>query len=382
MATLASSPLNGVQRLVVKIGSALLVDQETGALHKAWLDALIDDVAALHAQGLEVLLVSSGSIALGRKELDISITSARLEEKQAAAAAGQILLAHAYQTSLARHKITAAQILLSPDDTEERRRHLNARATINTLLAKRAIPVINENDTVATAEIRFGDNDRLGARVAQMTSADMLVLLSDIDGLYSADPRKDESAKHIPVVESVTDEIEAMAGEAGTGYASGGMVTKLAAAKIAASAGCAMLIANGRAFNPLRAVEEGGICTFFKAGATPLSARKKWIASSLRPRGKLHLDAGAVRALNSGKSLLPAGMTKVEGRFDRGDLVSVLGPDGQVLATGLTAYGAQEARQIAGLKSREIEETLGYRGRDEMIHRDDLVMTANVESGK
>lgn len=370
----AVSPLTDARRLVVKIGSALLVDDRSGSIRREWLDALMDDVAGLRQRGIEVLIVSSGAIALGRRHLGIGQSRPKLEEKQAAAAVGQIILAHAYQESLARHGLTVAQILLSPDDTEQRRRHLNARATIATLLALGAVPVINENDTVATAEIRFGDNDRLGARVAQMASADTLILLSDIDGLYTADPRRDPSARHIPEVDGVTAEVEAMAGAAGSSYSSGGMVTKLKAAKIAGAAGCRMAIANGRGMNPIRAIRNGGRCTWFHAANSPLTARKRWIAGSLAPRGEIHLDAGAVKALAGGKSLLPAGVTRVTGTFDRGDLVALLGPDGVVRGRGLTAYSSEDAQRIAGLKSREIEATLGYRGRDEIVHRDDLVL--------
>jgi len=367
------------RRLVVKIGSALLVDEESGSVRRPWLDALADDIAGLRRAGIEVLVVSSGAIALGRRHLGIDQVRPKLEEKQAAAATGQIILAHAYQEALARHHLTVAQILVSPDDTEQRRRHLNARATINTLLALGAVPVINENDTVATDEIRFGDNDRLGARVAQMASADTLVLLSDIDGLYTGDPRRDPTARHVPEVDGVTAEIEAMAGAAGSGYASGGMVTKLAAAKIAGAAGCRMVIANGRDMHPIRAIDAGpghggGRCTWFHAGATPLTARKRWIAGSLAPRGQLVLDSGAIRALGAGKSLLPAGVTEVVGGFERGDLVTLHGPDRAIRGRGLVAYSSEDARRIAGLKSREIEAALGYRGRDEIVHRDDLVL--------
>lgn len=379
----ATTPLDDARRVVVKIGSALLVEESTGAVRRPWLDALVDDLAALKADGKEILVVSSGAIALGRRHFGLARRrSAKLEENQAAAATGQILLAHAYQESFARHGVTVAQILLSPDDTEERRRHLNARATLTTLLRLGAVPVINENDTVATAEIRFGDNDRLGARVAQMASADTLILLSDIDGLYTADPRVDTDAAHIPQVDQVTPAIEAMAGAAGTGYASGGMVTKLAAAKIAASAGTRMVIANGRALNPIRALRDGGRCTWFGTPASPLTARKRWIAGSLSPKGSLTLDAGAVKALRGGKSLLPAGVTMVSGRFERADLVTIHGPDQSELARGLVVYSAADARLIAGRKSREIEQVLGYRGRDEMVHRDDMVLTGNLEEGR
>ena len=364
------------RRLVIKIGSALLVDEETGSVRRTWLDALADDIADLRRAGVEVLVVSSGAIALGRRHLGIDQIRPKLEEKQAAAATGQILLAHAYQEALARHHLTVAQILLSPDDTEQRRRHLNARATINTLLALGAVPVINENDTVATAEIRFGDNDRLGARVAQMASADTLILLSDIDGLYTADPRRDPEARHIADVEGVTSEIEAMAGAAGSGYASGGMVTKLAAAKIAGAAGCRMVIANGRETHPIRRIDSGGRCTWFHAGASPLTARKRWIASSLAPRGQLIVDAGALRALNAGKSLLPAGVTEVVGTFERGDLVTLHGPDRVIRGRGLVAYASDDARQhrSASRASAIAERLWAIEAGAKLIHRDDLVL--------
>ena len=367
--------LTACRRVVIKIGSSLLVDDETGAIDRPWLDALADDVALLRRAGSEVILVSSGAIAVGRRHLGLTRKNIRLEEKQAAAATGQIRLAHAYQEALARHDITVAQILLSLSDTEERRRHLNARSTLNTLLRLGTVPVINENDTVATSEIRVGDNDRLAARVAAMTGADALVLLSDIDGLYSADPRRDSAAEFIPEVEAITPEIETMAGEAPIGYSSGGMVTKLVAAKIAVGAGCNMVIANGRRQHPLQAVEEGARCTWFLAQLEPRTARKQWIAGSLKPAGSLTLDAGALKALKSGKSLLPAGVTAVAGGFARGDAVLVLGPDGAEVGRGLVAYSARDAALIIGYNSREIEARLGYRGREELIHRDDLVLT-------
>ena len=377
-ATAHASPRSAFapRRLVVKIGSALLVDDESGDVRRAWLDALADDVATLRAKGTEVLIVSSGAIAVGRRHLGLTGRAIKLEEKQAAAATGQIRLAHAYQETLARHGITVAQILLTPDDTEERRRHLNARATIDQLLKLGAVPVINENDTVATDEIRFGDNDRLAARVAQMVSADVLVLLSDIDGLYTADPRKAADASHIAVVNEVTPEIEAMGGDAPTGYSSGGMVTKLAAAKIALAAGCRMAITFGKRMNPLAALAADAPATWFVPSATPLSARKRWIAGHVAPAGAVGVDAGAAAALGRGKSLLPAGVTGVEGRFERGDLIRVLGPDGREIARGLSAYGAADVARIIGRRSAEIAAVLGYRGRDEIIHRDDLVMSA------
>jgi len=370
-----TASLASAKRLIVKIGSALLVDEESGGIRRKWLDALADDVAALRQRGTDVILVSSGAIAVGRRHLGLATGTLRLEEKQASAATGQIRLAHAYQETLARHHITVAQILLTLGDTEERRRHLNARSTLNQLLKMGAVPVINENDTVATAEIRFGDNDRLAARVAAMISADTLVLLSDIDGLYTADPRKDKSATHIAEITEMTADIESMAGEAPTGYSSGGMVTKLAAARIAMSAGCRMAIADGRRMNPLQAILDGGTCSWFLPASEPKTARKRWIAGSLKPTGTLVVDAGALTALKSGRSLLPAGIVKVEGRFERGDAVIVADTDGNEVARGLVAYSARDARHIMGHKSREIADLLGYRGRDEMIHRDDLVLS-------
>ena len=364
------------RRVVVKIGSALLVEDASGRIRRDWLDALADDVAALRAEGKQAILVSSGAIAVGRRHLGLTQKSLKLEEKQAAAATGQIRLAHAWQESLARHDITVAQVLLTLEDTEERRRHLNARSTLTTLLALSCVPVINENDTVATSEIRFGDNDRLAARVAAMISADTLILLSDIDGLYTADPRTDPAARHVPEVAQITPEIEAMAGEAPPGYSSGGMVTKLAAARVAVGAGCRMVIANGRPLNPLKRLGEGAPATWFLPASEPRTARKAWIAGSLKAMGELTVDDGAAAALGSGRSLLPAGVVKVSGRFERGDLVVVRNRAGLELARGLAAYSAEDAKRIAGHKSREIEALIGYRGRDEMIHRDDLVVTA------
>ncbi|HZS84664.1 MAG TPA: glutamate 5-kinase [Stellaceae bacterium] len=363
------------RRLIVKIGSALLVEESSGNVRRAWLQTLVADLARCRARGQEVLIVSSGAIAVGRRHLGLAGRALRLEEKQAAAATGQIRLAHAYQEALAQHDITVAQILLTPEDTEERRRHLNARATLNQLLELGAVPVINENDTVATAEIRFGDNDRLAARVAQMVSADTLVLLSDIDGLYTADPRRDGSARLVPLVRELTPEIEAMAGEAPSGYSSGGMVTKLAAARIAMTAGCRMVIALGKRPHPLTEIENGAPCTWFAPSAEPLTARKRWIAGALNPAGVLIVDDGAAAALARGKSLLPAGVVAVEGEFERGDAVLIRTRAGRAAARGLAAYGSDEARRIAGHKSGEIAALLGYRGREEMVHRDDLVVT-------
>ena len=369
------------RRVVVKIGSALLVDEAAGAVRREWLDALADDIASLKRAGVEVIVVSSGAIALGRARLGLAHRTLRLEDKQAAAAAGQAGLVHAWQEALARHRITAAQILLTLADTEIRRRHLNARNTLDALLGLGVVPVINENDTVATEEIRFGDNDRLAARVAQMASADIVVLLSDVDGLYSADPRTDPGARLIPEVGRVTAQIEAMAGEAPPGYSSGGMVTKLEAAKIALAAGCRMAIAPGRDLHPLAAVVQGGRCTWFDAGTGtpgngggPRSARKRWIAGAVAPSGTLTIDQGAVRALGAGKSLLPAGVLALSGTFERGDAVLILDDGGNTVGRGLSAYSSGDAVQIIGHKSREIEARLGYRGRDEIIHRDDLVL--------
>ena len=375
MSAQADRGLTGTKRMVVKIGSKLLVEQEAGTIHRTWLNALADDIAGLVRNGSEVILVSSGAIAVGRRHLGLTRGKLKLEESQAAAATGQVRLAHAYLETLARHDITVAQVLLTLDDTEERRRHLNARSTLNTLLRLGTVPVINENDTVATSEIRFGDNDRLAARVAAMMNADLLVLLSDIDGLYSADPRLDPGATFVPEVPKITPEIEAMAGSAPPGHSSGGMVTKLAAARIAVAAGCRMVIADGRAMHPLAAIDAGARATWFLSQVAPLTARKRYIAGSLNPAGSLVLDNGARRALAHGKSLLPAGVTAVEGDFRRGDAVVVRALDGAEVARGLTAYSAADARRIIGHKSREIEAILGYRGREELIHRDDLVLT-------
>jgi glutamate 5-kinase len=366
------------KRLVVKVGSALLADEKSGAVRSAWLKALAADVAEARKCGQDVVLVSSGAIAVGRQHLGLRPGKLRLEEKQAAAATGQIRLAHAYQEALARHHITVAQVLLTLDDIEDRRRYLNGRSTIAQLLKLGAVPVINENDTVATNEIRFGDNDRLAARVAAMIGADTLILLSTIDGLYTADPRLDPNAEFIPEVSAITPRIAKMAGEAPPGYSSGGMVTKLVAAEIAMSAGCRMSISDGRKEHALAALLNGEArATWFLPASEPRNARKHWIAASLKPQGKLTVDAGALTALKAGKSLLPAGVVGVGGRFGRGDLLVVETRDGQAIARGLSAYDDAEARRIAGHKSREIEALLGYRGRDEMIHRDDLVLLLN-----
>lgn len=362
------------KRVVIKIGSALLVDGETGQIRRDWLMALSEDISKMRARGQEVLIVSSGSIAMGRHVLGLPNGPLKLEASQAAAAAGQIQLAHAYQEILALQNLQVAQILLTPSDTEERRRYLNARSTVATLLGLGAIPVVNENDTVATSEIRFGDNDRLAARVAQMISADCLVLLSDIDGLYDRDPKTNDRATLIPEVTELSDEIMAMAGISRTDVGSGGMITKLKAAQIAMAAGCTMFIASGTIAHPMSAIEDGANTTCFVAHDTPRKARKKWIAASLRSQGRIFVDGGAEKALGSGKSLLPAGVTKVDGRFDRGDLVTVFNAQGSELGRGLVAYSSDDAARICGHKSGEIAEILGYSGRDEMIHRDELAL--------
>jgi glutamate 5-kinase len=368
------SPLASARRIVVKVGSALLVDQETGRLNRAWLETLVDDLLRLRARHQQVILVSSGAIALGRRQLKLAKGPLRLEEKQAAAAVGQIRLAHAYKELLEEKGVTVAQVLLTLEDSERRRRYLNARATLSALLDLGAIPVINENDTVATAEIRYGDNDRLAARVAQMASADCLLLLSDVDGLYTADPNKDPNAQFIERVRHVTPEIEAMAGRSMSEVGSGGMATKILAAKIAVSAGCHMCISAGHHKHPVRRIEEGERCTWFVPTANPKAARKQWIAGTLRPAGALTIDEGALKALRAGKSLLPAGVRSASGRFERGDTVSVLAPDGAEVARGIVAYSDTDATRIMGRKSSEIEALLGFSGRAEMIHRDDLAI--------
>jgi glutamate 5-kinase len=366
--------LDKFRRIVVKVGSSLLVDRDGGRLRHAWLAALAEDLAELHGRGADVLVVSSGAIALGRTVLKLPSGPLKLEESQAAAAIGQIALARNWSEALGHHGVNAGQILLTLADTEERRRYLNARATLGRLLDLRAIPVINENDTVATSEIRYGDNDRLAARVATMAGADLLVLFSDIDGLYTAPPHSDPTAAHIPVVPAITPAIEAMAGGAASELSRGGMRTKIEAGKIASAGGAHMLIADGRAKNPLRRVAEGGRCTWFLSASTPATARKTWIAGSLEPRGTLHVDAGAARALRGGASLLPVGVTRVEGAFGRGDAVVIRAADGSEIGRGLVAYDAHEAGRVLGRASRDIEAVLGYAGRAEMIHRDDMAL--------
>jgi len=370
---MADPDLKDLKRLVIKIGSALLLD-ERRQLGREWLSNLADDVADLRAEGHEVLIVSSGAVAIGSHVMNINPRRARLEELQAAAAAGQVQLVHAYQESLARHGIAVAQILLTPDDTEVRRRFLNARGTLEKLLEHGVVPVINENDTVATDELRYGDNDRLAARVAQLVMADGLVLLSDIDGFYTADPRSNPDAEHIPHVEKLSHRLFDMAGDSSSEVGSGGMKTKLQAAKIATHAGCVTLLASGSIAHPLRKLIAGGKCTIFAAEGTPAAARKQWLAGVLQVRGQLKLDEGAIAALRAGNSLLPVGLADVVGTFARGDAVTLIGQDGAEIGRGLAAYASDEAAAIQGCRSEQIESILGYRGRSVMVHRDDLVL--------
>jgi glutamate 5-kinase len=362
------------KRIVVKVGSSLLIDSAAGEVRRDWLTALAADIAKLHGEGRDVLVVSSGSIAFGRAKLKLPRGALRLEDSQAAAAVGQIALARIWAEVLGDHGIDAGQILVTLQDTEERRRYLNARSTIGRLLDWRAVPVINENDTVATTEIRYGDNDRLAARVATMASADLLVLLSDIDGLYTAPPHEDPNAKLIPQVDAITADIENMAGDAGSELSRGGMRTKIEAAKIATTGGTHMIIASGKIDHPLQAIADGRPCTWFMTPANPVTARKRWIAGHLEAKGTLTIDAGAVAALRSGKSLLPAGVIRVDGTFSRGDAVVVRGPDNHEIGRGLVAYDAENADRIKGRSSADLMVILGISGRTEMIHRDDLVI--------
>ena len=368
-----SSRLADARRVVVKIGSALLVNADTGALRRAWLEGLAADIADLRARGAETVIVSSGSIALGRRTLGIAPGPLSVEVSQAAAAVGQIRLARAYEEALGAHGLNTAQVLVTLDDSRDRRRYLNGRATLRTLLSYGVAPIVNENDTVATDEIRYGDNDRLAAQVASMAGADALVLLSDVDGLYTANPRQDPAAQHIPLVEEITQEIEDMGGGVGTDAGSGGMRTKLLAAKAAMKAGCAMAIAQGDVDRPLSALMNGARATWFAGKASPQAARKQWIAA-MRPEGKVIVDDGAARALRRGKSLLPAGVKAVSGAFGRGDPVAIETETGEGVAIALAGYASAEAQAIRGLQSTEIAETLGYPGRAAMAHRDDMVL--------
>jgi glutamate 5-kinase len=365
--------LSQLQRLVIKIGSSLLVDS-SGRLQRNWLSGLAEDIAGLHAAKHQILIVSSGAIAIGSSVLGINPRRSRLEELQAAAAAGQVQLVHAYQEALGEHGVSAAQVLLTLDDTENRRRFLNAKGTLGKLLEHAVVPVINENDTVATEEIRYGDNDRLAARVAQMVMADGLVLLSDVDGFYTADPGKDPDAEHIPAVSNISEEMFAMAGESHSDFGSGGMATKLQAARIATHAGCSTIVASGVIERPLNVLASGGKCTIFSPEGTPAAARKQWLAGILEVRGELRLDPGAATALANGSSLLPVGLVEVIGNFRRGDAVTLVGANGEELGRGLAAYASEEAAEIIGCRSEQIEAKLGYRGRTVMVHRDDLVL--------
>lgn len=368
MASLSSS-----KRVVVKIGSALLVDRENGVLRAQWLRALAEDIAWLRSQGVDVVLVSSGSIALGRSVLGLVGSSLPLEQSQAAAAVGQIKLARAYEEALDPHEIKTAQVLVTLEDSEDRRRYLNSRATLETLLGLGVVPIVNENDTIATDEIRYGDNDRLAAQVAVTVGADCLVLLSDVDGFYSANPGLDPSAVRYDTVERITPEIEAMAGDGISGLSKGGMITKLMAAKVATAAGCAMAITEGTLCNPLRLLEDGAPCTWFSAHIDPQAARKRWIAA-MKPRGEITIDGGAASALKSGNSLLPAGVTDVKGSFGRGEPLAILSSAGHKLGQGLSRYTDAEARAISGLQTHQIEVTLGYPSRAALIHRDDMAL--------
>ena len=369
---LVAPDIRSAKRLVVKIGSALLVDRTTG-LKQGWLAALALDVAEAKVRGTDVVLVSSGSIALGRKVLGLGDGALTLEQSQAAAAVGQIRLARAYEEVLAPHGIVTGQILVTLEDTEDRRRYLNSRATMETLLGLGVVPIVNENDTVATDEIRFGDNDRLAAQIAVTVGADQLILLSDVDGFYSANPKEDATAQRFDLVEKITHAIEAMAGDPISGMSKGGMKTKLMAAKTAVAGGCAMAIMEGSVLRPLSALANGAQRTWFVAHTDPQAARKRWI-NAMKPRGELRLDAGAVKAMSSGKSLLPAGVVAVTGSFGRGDPVAIVSPEGVVLGKGLVRYTAVEARLIAGHRSGEIAAILGYQGRAALVHRDDMVI--------
>jgi glutamate 5-kinase len=366
--------LDDFKRIVIKVGSSLLVDSAAGRQKRDWLEALADDLRALHERGADVLVVSSGAIALGRSVLHLAPGPLKLEDSQAAAAVGQIALSRIWAEALAARNLTAGQILVTLGDTEERRRYLNARATLARLLALRAVPIINENDTVATSEIRYGDNDRLAARVATMASADLLILLSDIDGLYSAPPAEDPTARFIPLVARIDAAVEAMAGGAASQFSRGGMRTKIEAAKIATAGGTHMVIADGRVAHPVARIAAGGRCTWFTTASNPITARKIWIAGAIEPRGLVTVDAGAVAALGRGASLLPAGVTRVLGDFVRGDCIRIEDPQGREIGRGLIAYDSSHAAEIAGRNSREIESVLGLSGRAEMIHRDDMVL--------
>ncbi|MGL1919745.1 MAG: glutamate 5-kinase [Hyphomicrobiales bacterium] len=365
--------LEKAQKIVIKIGSALLIDKN-GQLRQTWLDAVGQDVQTLIAAGKQVIIVSSGAIGLGRMQAGFAKGKLKLEQSQAAAAIGQIALANSYEGAFKPHNIQVAQVLLSLEDSENRKRYINATNTINTLTSLGFVPIINENDTIATTEIRFGDNDRLAARVASMVDADLLILLSDIDGLYTANPQHDSNAKHIPVIKTISHEIKNSAGTSGSDYGTGGMVTKILAAQIATDSGCPMIIADGRTQNPIQAVINGAKFSIFLAQSSLTAARKKWLNATLEPKGALVIDKGAERALLKGSSLLSAGVTKVTGQFDNGDTLNVQNSDGLTIAHGLTSYNSKDAMRIIGKKSHEIADILGYAGRTNIIHRDNLVL--------
>ncbi len=366
--------INQARRIVIKIGSALLIDEQNACIRQSWLESLIQDIINLRQNGCEILIVSSGAIALARYALKLNRYKLRLNEKQAAAAIGQIKLAQTWNEVFAKYDIITAQILLTLDDTETRLHYSNARSAIDTLLKLNCIPIINENDTVATSEIRFGDNDRLAARVAEMIKADQLILFSDIDGLYTSDPKSNPEAKHLPIIPELTHEIYAMGGKAPTSYSSGGMATKLAAAKIATMAGCAMAIAYGKLQHPLKALQEGARCSWFLANNKPYPARKRWIAGSIGIKGILYIDNGAEKALKQGKSLLPAGIIKVEGYFQRGNLIKIANKNKTIIGNGITAYDSSEIMQIIGCQTDKINVQLGWEGPNEVIHHDDMVI--------
>ncbi len=366
--------LSNAQRVVIKIGSSLLVGAD-GAVRAAWLKTFASDIAALRAEGKEVLVVSSGAVGLGRAVLRFkNDTNLKLAEKQAAAACGQIALIDAWKDALNAHNIPTAQMLLTLGDSEHRKRYLNARATLNTLLAKGAVPIINENDTVATAELRVGDNDRLAARVAQMAGADVLLMFSDVDGLYDANPAKNVDAKRFDKVEDITDDIRSYASGSGSNVGTGGMVTKLDAAEIAMGAGCHMVIASGTQQHPIKRIADGGAGTWFIAKESAATARKAWIAGALNTLGTFTVDDGAASALTKGNSLLSAGVVACDGVFDRGDAIVILDSKGIKIAHGLAAYSADDSTRILGKKSDQIEAILGYHAGDTLIHRDDLVL--------
>jgi len=368
------------KRLTIKIGSALLVDGDSGQLRKQWLDSLAQDIAELKSNGIEILIVSSGAISLGRRILGLTAQNLTLDQSQAAASVGQIALSQAYRDALGAHDVVTGQILVTPNITEQRRHFLNARTTINTLLDLGAVPIINENDSVATSEIRFGDNDRLSARVATMIEADGLILFSDIDGLYTAPPHLHVGAKHLPVIDKITPAIEAMAGGAASHLSRGGMVTKVEAAKMATNAGTAMVICKGHDLHPLNKLFDGGKCSYFVPSDTPRAARKNWIMASI-PTGKIYIDDGALQALKSGRSLLPIGVTKADGNFQRGDAIAIYDHEDGEVARGLASFDAADAQKIVGRRSKEIVEILGSVSRTELVHRDNLVLTGNELEG-